>query len=130
MSKIKIKFAGGPGTATGSNFVIQVGKINIMIDCGLYQGEKFEEEKNRESFSYSPKEIDVLFVTHAHLDHVGRIPKLVKDGFDGVIISTPATKDIGELVMRDSCNILMREAEKENLIPIYSEEDIDKAMSL
>lgn len=130
MSKIKIKFAGGTGTATGSNFILQIGKLNIMIDCGLYQGEKVSEDINRESFSYSPQNIDVLFITHGHLDHVGRIPKLVREGFDGVIISTPPTKDIGELVLRDSLGILTKEAARDGLPPIYFEEDIDKAMSM
>ncbi len=130
MSKIKIKFAGGTNTATGSNFLLQVGKLNIMIDCGLYQGEVSAEDMNRENFSYNPKNIDILFVSHGHLDHVGRIPKLVRDGFEGLIISTPATKDIAELVLRDSLNILSKEAEKKGLPSIYSVEDIEKAMSL
>ena len=130
MSKIKILFAGGAGTATGSNFILQVGKLNIMIDCGLYQGEKVSESKNREDFSYDPKKIDILFVSHGHLDHVGRIPKLIKDGFDGVIVSTHPTKDIGELVLRDSVAILSKEALRDNLPPIYNEEDIDKALNL
>jgi metallo-beta-lactamase family protein len=130
MSKIKIKFAGGAGTATGSNFILEVGNLNIMIDCGLYQGEKVGEDVNRERFPYNPKDIDVLFITHGHLDHVGRIPKLVREGFEGVIISTGPTRDIGELVLRDSVGILTKEAAKENLPPIYSEDDVDKAMSL
>lgn len=130
MSKIKIKFAGGAGTATGSNFILQIGKLNIMIDCGLYQGEKVSEDINRENFSYNPKNIDVLFITHGHLDHVGRIPKLVKEGFEGVIISTPPTKDIGELVLRDSVGILTKEAARDSLPPIYTEEDVDKAINI
>lgn len=130
MSKIKIKFAGGAGTATGSNFILRVGKLNMMVDCGLFQGEKIGDELNRRAFEYNPKDIDILFITHGHLDHVGRIPKLVKDGFQGVIVSTPATKDIGELVLRDSVGILTKEAERENEEPIYSLNDVDKAMTL
>ncbi len=130
MSKIKLKFAGGAGTATGSNFILQVGKLNIMVDCGLFQGEVIGDELNRNDFSYNPKDIDVLFITHGHLDHVGRIPKLVKEGFQGVIVSTGATKDIAELVLRDSVGILTKDAERDNLEPIYSEENVDQAMSL
>lgn len=130
MSKIRIYFAGGAGTATGSNFILQVGKLNMMIDCGLFQGEKMAEDSNRENFSYDPKKIDVLFITHGHLDHVGRIPKLVKEGFNGVIVSTPATRDIGELVLRDSVGILTKEAQRYGLPPLYMEEDIDEAMSI
>lgn len=130
MSKIKINFAGGAGTATGSNFLLEVGKIKILIDCGLYQGEKIAEEENRGPFPYDTKSIDFLFITHGHLDHVGRIPKLVKDGFTGTIYSTPATKDIGELVLKDSVGLLGREATREGLPPIFEEGDVDKAMSL
>jgi metallo-beta-lactamase family protein len=113
MSKIKITFAGGAGTATGSNFLLEAGKIKILIDCGLFQGEKVAENENRENFLFNPKDIDFLFVTHGHLDHVGRIPKLTKEGFVGQIISTEATKDIGELVLRNSVGILAKEAERE-----------------
>ncbi|MEI6352729.1 MAG: MBL fold metallo-hydrolase [Candidatus Nomurabacteria bacterium] len=129
MSKIKITFAGGAGTATGSNFLLEVGNKKILIDCGLFQGEKLAENENRENFSYSPKNIDFLFITHGHLDHVGRIPKLTKEGFEGTIYSTDATHDIGELVLRDSVGILTREAQREGLLPIYSIEDIDHAMT-
>jgi metallo-beta-lactamase family protein len=130
MSKIKITFAGGAGTATGSNFLLEAGKIKILIDCGLFQGEKLAEDENRENFLYNPKDIDFLFITHGHLDHVGRIPKLAKEGFSGQIISTEATKDIGELVLRDSVGILGKEAEREGLFPIFVESDVDHAMSL
>ena len=130
MSKVKIKFAGGAGTATGSNFLLEVGKLKILIDCGLYQGEKIAEEENRGNFPFDPKSIDFLFITHGHLDHVGRIPKLAKEGFVGTIYSTPATKDIAELVLKDSVGLLTKEATREGLPPIYVESDIDKAMSL
>lgn len=130
MSKIKLNFAGGAGTATGSNFLLEVGKIKILIDCGLYQGEKIAEAENRNNFPYDPKSIDFLFITHGHLDHVGRIPKLAKEGFSGTIYSTPATKDIGELVMKDSVGLLAKESKRDGLPPIYAESDIDTAMAL
>lgn len=130
MSKVKINFAGGAGTATGSNFLLEVGKIKILVDCGLYQGEKIAEMENRENFPFDPKSVDFLFITHGHLDHVGRIPKLVKEGFIGTIYSTPATKDIGELVLRDSVGILTKEATRDGLPPLYLESDIDKSIEL
>lgn len=130
MAKIKIQFAGGANTPTGSNFILKVGRRNIMIDCGLFQGEKVAEDNNRNSFPYNPRDIDVLFVTHGHLDHVGRIPKLVKEGFQGAIVSTSATRDIGEYVLRDSVGILTTEAERDGLPPIYNEGDVDEAIGL
>ncbi len=130
MSKVKLNFAGGAGTATGSNFLLEVGKIKILIDCGLYQGEKIAEAENRNNFPYDPSSIDFLFITHGHLDHVGRIPKLAKEGFSGTIYSTPATKDIGELVMKDSVGLLAKESKRDGLPPIYAESDIDTAMAL
>ena len=130
MSKVKLNFAGGAGTATGSNFLLEVGKIKILVDCGLYQGERIAEAENRDPFPYDPNSVDFLFITHGHLDHVGRIPKLAKEGFGGTIYSTPATKDIGELVLKDSIGLLTREATREGLPPIYTESDLDKAMSL
>jgi metallo-beta-lactamase family protein len=130
MSKVKLNFAGGAGTATGSNFLLEVGKIKILIDCGLYQGEKIAEAENRNNFPYDPNSIDFLFITHGHLDHVGRIPKLAKEGFSGTIYSTPATKDIGELVLKDSVGLLAKESKKDGLPPIYNDGDIDTAIAL
>lgn len=130
MSKVKLNFAGGAGTATGSNFLLEVGKIKILVDCGLYQGEKLAEVENRDPFPYDPSSVDFLFITHGHLDHVGRIPKLAKEGFNGTIYSTPATKDIGELVLKDSVGLLKKESEREGLPIMYTESDIDTAMSL
>lgn len=128
MAKIRVTFAGGAVTATGSNFIIEVGNKRIMVDCGLYQGEKFAEKENREDFTYDVKGIDALFVTHGHLDHVGRIPKLFNDGYNGPIYSTPPTRDLGELIMLDSLRLLTREAEREGLPPIYEEKDVLAAM--
>jgi metallo-beta-lactamase family protein len=128
MSKIKITFAGGAKTPTGSNFILEVGGKKLLVDCGLYQGPKLSTPSNRDDFTYDPKSIDALFVTHAHLDHVGRIPKLVRDGFSGPIYSTGPTRDIGELIMFDSMSILNRESKHEGLEPLYEEIDIVKAM--
>lgn len=108
-NKVKIKFAGGALSPTGSNFILSYGDKNIMIDCGLFQGSKMINDNNFDPFDYDVKSIDILFVTHAHLDHVGRIPKLVRNGFRGVIMSTAATRDIAELIMMDSINLIQKE---------------------
>jgi metallo-beta-lactamase family protein len=124
-------FCSGVGTVTGANFLYQtpVGK-KILMDCGMIQGEKIAMQENRADFPYSPKEIEVLIITHAHLDHVGRIPKLVKEGFDGTIYSTPETKALAELVLNDAVSILAAEAAQQNLPPLYTREDVSKVFPL
>ncbi|MFA5022892.1 MAG: MBL fold metallo-hydrolase [Candidatus Paceibacterota bacterium] len=129
--KTTITFYGGVGEVTGANFLLADGPsgLQILVDCGLFQGDKAFDEKNREGFPYDPKAIDYLFVTHAHLDHVGRIPKLIKEGFRGVIYSTAPTKEISEIAIRDSLN-LFRKENRDGVEPFFSTGDIDTAMSL
>ena len=124
---------------TGSNYLLEIdgddssgrGKTRILVDCGLFQGSRVAEEKNSDPFPYKPSSIDALLVTHAHLDHVGRIPKLVKEGFKGEIYSTYPTKDFAKLMLIDSMGVLEKEAKRHNdARPIYQEEDVEKAMSL
>ncbi len=117
------KSYGAAGEVTGSCHFLQIGNIKILIDCGMFQGD--EEELNHESFDFNPKEIDYLIVTHAHLDHIGRIPLLVKEGFEGKIISTRATFSIAQLMLKNSAGIL--ETHKE---PLYTTRDVDPALHL
>lgn len=138
--KSKLTFWGGVGAVTGSNFKLEVqvgadagaasgATKNIMIDCGLFQGGGPAHEKNREGFGFDPSMIDVLLVTHAHIDHIGRIPKLVKDGFMGRIFSTRQTKEIAALMFDDTINIMTQESQKRNEKPIYNQVDAQKALS-
>lgn len=129
--KTSITFYGGVGEVTGANFLLNDGSsgLSILIDCGLFQSQKAFDEKNAEDFSYDPKTIDYLFVTHAHLDHIGRIPKLVKDGFRGVIYSTAPTKEVAEIALLDSLN-LFRKENGDAVEPFFRSEDITLAMSL
>lgn len=108
---------------TGSCHLLQVNHLKILIDCGMFQGK--EEPLNYEEFGFNPEEIDYLIVTHAHLDHIGRIPLLVKKGFNKKIISTKATYEIAELMLDNSAGILQ---EKEK--PLYTKEDVEPAMKL
>lgn len=128
--KVAITFFGGVGTPTGANYLLEKGNTKLLIDCGLFQGSKIGADENREPFSYNPSSIEYLIVTHAHLDHVGRIPKLIKEGFRGKIISTPPTKEIAEHVMRDSMRVLEKEAKKHGHEPLYSNHEVDTAMGL
>lgn len=129
--KTTITFYGGVGEVTGANFLFSDGPsgLQILVDCGLFQGKKAFDEKNQEKFPYDPAAIDYLFVTHAHLDHVGRIPKLIKDGFRGVIYSTAPTREIAEIAILDSLN-LFRKENGEDVEPFFSKDDVTMTMSL
>ena len=83
--KLKLTFCSGAGTVTGANFLVEGGGKKFLIDCGLIQGSDVDDELNWDDFPYNPAEIDFLFITHAHIDHIGRIPKLIHDGFRGKI---------------------------------------------
>ena len=109
---------------TGSNFLLATGGTNILIDCGLAQGTHEAELRNWEAFPYNPKDISVLIVTHAHIDHIGRIPKLVRDGFKGRIISTEATKTLAEPMLEDSIELLGRVGSHAGKDPLFEKEDI------
>lgn len=123
-------FYGGVGSVTGANFMLDTGKLAVLIDCGLVQGDKFAQEVNAKDFVYEPAKVDALFVTHAHADHIGRIPKLVRDGFRGVIYSTMPTKELARIMFDDALHIMEFEAKRDNRQPIYSQNDIELALSL
>lgn len=134
MIKMKLTFYGGVGEVTGSNYVLESGvkgqESRIMVDCGLHQGSHYAERRNFEPFPYDPKTIEAVFITHSHLDHIGRLPNLVKSGFKGKIYSTPATKDFSELLLMDSEHILSKEAEREGKQPLYGAEDVEAVMKV
>lgn len=117
------KSFGAAGEVTGSCHYLQIGNIKILIDCGMFQGA--EESLNFEPFGFDPQDIDYLIVTHAHLDHIGRIPLLVKEGFNKKIISTKATYSIARLMLKNSASIL--ESKKEKL---YIVDDVEPALKL
>ena len=130
MSTFRVTFAGGAQMPTGSNFLVEFGGKKILIDCGLVQGERYSLPTNSEPFTYDTKNIDALFVTHGHLDHVGRIPRLVRDGFRGPIYSTAPTREIAELIMLDSLGLLGKEAQNTGTPILYEEKDVFEAMHL
>ncbi len=130
-NKLKIHFYGGVGSVTGANFVLEGNTCKIMVDCGLTQGYfKNNKDPNYEPFMYDPKEIDFLISTHAHIDHIGRIPKLVKDGFSGEIISTNQTAEIVPLMLEDALNVIVDNAHKTGKVPFYGKKDIETALAI
>ncbi len=126
MQNPKLIFYGGVGTTTGANIMLQCGGKTILVDCGFLQGTKFLEEKNFEQFKYNPKEIDILLITHAHMDHIGKVPKLVRDGFEGKIISTKQTKDLALPMLQDALKVIKSRHHKK----FFDQEDILKSINL
>jgi len=130
---LKIQFLGGARTVTGSCFYIRTSEIKALVDFGMFQGED-SYDINRAPFLFNPSEIDYLFLTHAHIDHSGLIPRLVKDGFRGKIVTTSATADLSELMLYDSAHIQKTDSEwhtkravragKEPVFPLYTVDDV------
>ncbi|MDR7857031.1 MBL fold metallo-hydrolase [Tissierella sp.] len=133
-----IQFYGAAKMVTGSNYLINTGKYKILVDCGMFQGNKEMEKLNYNDFPYNPGEVDFLILTHAHIDHSGRIPKLVKDGFKGRIITTSPTLDLCKIMLMDSAKIQESDVEWENkkrqrggkkpLEPLYTMEDAENSL--
>lgn len=130
---MQIEFLGAAKVVTGSSILITTNKYKILLDCGLFQGSEDLETLNKEAFAFNPAEIEFLLLSHAHIDHSGRIPKLVKEGFKGRILCTKATKDLCEIMLVDSAHIQENDTEWENrkgrrsgkpaVEPLYTVED-------
>lgn len=129
-NKPSIKFYGGVGNVTGANFLLQVCGKKIMVDCGLVQGSNFADDENRGEFPYDPKEIDFLLITHAHIDHIGRVPRLVSKGFKGKIYSTPETLAISKLMFEDALKLIEDETRRRGTLPLYEQKDVINALNL
>jgi len=111
---VEISFLGGAGSVTGSCFHLKVNGLNLLVDCGMFQGKDGIEGRNSEPFNFEVDSIDYLLLTHAHIDHSGRIPLLYKKGFKGKVLSTAATFDLCQIMLRDAAHILEMEAEWQN----------------
>lgn len=127
---LKLTFYGGARSVTGANYLLETDKTKILVDCGLHQGSRYCEKHNFEPFAYDPKTIDAVLVTHAHIDHTGRLPQLVKTGFNGRIFSTPPTKDFAEPLLIDSGGLMAKEAEERKMPLLYDSNDVKKTMEI
>ncbi|MBI3458658.1 MBL fold metallo-hydrolase [Candidatus Azambacteria bacterium] len=129
---MKITFLGATSEVTGSNYLLEHDGVKILIDCGLFQSGRFSDQKNYQPFKFNPAEIDCVILTHAHIDHSGRIPVLVKQGqgFQGEIYGTSPTLDFVEILLSDSLRILEKEARYHDRDPVYNEANVAKAVSL
>lgn len=133
---VRVTCLGGAQTVTGSNYLVESpsGK-KVLVDCGLFQGGRQMEERNWGEWGFDPKGIDTLFLTHAHIDHSGRIPKLVKDGFHGRIMTSPPTAELCEIMLLDSAHVQEMDAQwqtrknrrqhKNDVLPLYTQADAE-----
>ena len=135
---MQLKFFGAAGTVTGSRYLFEVAQKKILIDCGLFQGYKPLRLRNWAPFPVPPAEIDAVVLTHAHLDHSGYLPLLVKHGFRGRIFCTHATRHLCRILLRDSGHLQEKEAEYANrhgfskhrpALPLYTQDDAERSLS-
>lgn len=135
---MNIHFLGASGTVTGSKFLLELPKKNILIDCGMFQGIKKLRELNWQQLPVNASDINLVLITHGHLDHTGFLPRLVNMGFNGDIWGTAPTLDIAEIILRDSAKIQEEDAERANkegfskhkpAKPLYNSADVDNTVS-
>jgi len=136
---MKLQFLGGVRTVTGSCYYLEGRNFRVLVECGMFQGQE-ADVVNKRPFAFDPAAIDCLFLTHSHLDHVGLVPRLVKEGFKGRIIATSATADIAELILYDSAHIQESDTEWQNRKamrsgfelkePLYLPQDVDRVLPL
>lgn len=127
---MSISFFGAAHEVTGSCHLVETRNKKILLDCGMFQGGNFNEAKNHDPFPFDPASIDVVLVSHAHLDHTGRIPKLVKDGFRGTVYATKATCEFARLIWEDAYHIMEHDHRKFQSPVLYDERDVAAAVSV
>jgi metallo-beta-lactamase family protein len=136
----KLTFYGATEGVTGSNYLLETDGATVLLECGLYQGSREEEKANNRPFPFDVHKIDAVVLSHAHLDHSGRLPKLIADGYSGHLSMTYATSELLEIMLKDAASLQQRDVEWENrrrrragkkeIEPLYGIEDVETALSL
>ncbi|MGI9056163.1 MAG: MBL fold metallo-hydrolase RNA specificity domain-containing protein [Pyrinomonadaceae bacterium] len=135
----KISFYGGVGSVTGSKYLLESNGKRVLVDCGLFQGLKELRERNWQKLPFDPAELDAVIITHAHIDHTGYLPRLVKLGFSGKVFTSSATADLLKILLPDSGRLQEEEADYRNrkgltkhspALPLYTEDDANAALEL
>ncbi|HEX9187019.1 MAG TPA: MBL fold metallo-hydrolase, partial [Vicinamibacteria bacterium] len=107
---MRLAFLGAARTVTGSQYLLEAGGRRLLVDSGMFQGEKELRQRNWAEPEFPPAEVDAIVLTHTHLDHIGRLPRLVKQGFRGAVYCTPPTKDLAEVLLLDAAHLQKEDA--------------------
>ena len=135
----RLTFLGAARTVTGSQYLLEAGERRILVDSGMFQGEKELRQRNWAEPEFSPAKVDAVVLTHTHLDHIGRLPRLVKQGFRGAVYCTPPTKELAEILLLDAAHLQQEDAGYLNrkgltkhspALPLFGEEDVRETMEL
>jgi metallo-beta-lactamase family protein len=138
-AQVSLTFLGAARTVTGSKFLVETRDTRLLVDCGLFQGERVWRRRNWEQLAVDPAKVEAVVLTHAHLDHCGYLPVLVRNGFNGPAVCTPETARLAEIVLRDAAHLAEEEAQHANLggyskhtpaLPLFDSADAEKAISL
>lgn len=126
MNAPTLTFCGAAGEVSGSCYYLKSNHSAIVIDCGAFQGSRYADTRNTLPFPFDPKTVDAVILTHAHFDHVGRLPKLLKDGYQGPIFATLATAELAEITLLDSAHLLEEEAKRHGEEPLFTQKDVEE----
>lgn len=124
---MKVHFYGAAKEVTGTCYLLETGSHKVLIDCGIFQGGDGDGKRNLLPFPFKPQEIDAVFVTHPHMDHVGRVPQLVKRGYRGPIFATPPTVELAQLLWKDMLNVMKDAKKRDKIEPMYDLHDVERA---
>jgi metallo-beta-lactamase family protein len=124
---MRVHFYGAAKEVTGTCYLIESGSHKVLVDCGIFQGGEGDGRRNLLPFPFEPRSLDAVFVTHPHMDHVGRVPQLVKRGYKGPIFATPPTVELAQLLWKDMLNVMKDAKKRDKIEPMYDERDVVRA---